>query len=288
MVTPLTWLRSFDAAARRGSFTTAADELGMTQAAVSQQIKALEQRLGTQLFQREPRGVSLTGAGSELFREVSAGLEHVDAALARFGRRDKNQLTIVSNASLAVRWLQPRLPQFMKSHPEVTISLRLTLWRTDALGLNADVELFHGPTGQTEGAMRLQGGEMCGLAAERTAAAFKSGKAIAPVRFIRATGYEKMYDTWQAHCLPKSTAKLPPIECDTYQAAVTFAESDLGVTIAPKLVAADSLDAGRLMQIALPDAIPATAYWYAIRDRAPVVAMAFGNWLAQECQRSAM
>ncbi|NDI05233.1 MAG: LysR family transcriptional regulator [Rhodobacteraceae bacterium] len=80
---PLNWFRVFEAAARHQKFTAAADELGMTQSAVSQQIRALEERLATQLFLRQPRGLLLTDAGRKLLPKVSSSIENLKNAIAK-------------------------------------------------------------------------------------------------------------------------------------------------------------------------------------------------------------
>jgi LysR family transcriptional regulator of beta-lactamase len=107
---PLIWLKAFEAAARRSSFTLAAEELGLTQAAISQQIRALESRLGTVLFHRRQRGVTLTPEGSAYLPHIQSAF----ASLARstqelFGRRSAQTVTLLSPISFAVLWLAPRL-----------------------------------------------------------------------------------------------------------------------------------------------------------------------------------
>ncbi|WP_368904799.1 LysR family transcriptional regulator [Taklimakanibacter lacteus] len=106
----LNWLKAFEAAARRSSFTLAADELGLTQAAISQQIRALESRLGTALFHRRQRGVTLTPEGSAYLPHIQSAF----AGLARstqelFGRRPAQTITLLSPISFATLWLTPRL-----------------------------------------------------------------------------------------------------------------------------------------------------------------------------------
>jgi len=127
---PLIWLKAFEAAARHASFTLAARELGLTQAAVSQQIKALEGRLGARLFHRRQRGVALTAEGA-------AYLPHIQQAFASlgrstqelFGRRSRQTMTILSPISFAALWLAPRLPLLERE--------------TDGLGI--DITTMHLP-----------------------------------------------------------------------------------------------------------------------------------------------
>lgn len=85
-------LRVFESAARQLSFTAAAEELGTTQPAVSQQIKRLEKELATPLFQRVHRGIVLTDAGQLLLRHVAAGLETIDAGIAALGARQRHEV----------------------------------------------------------------------------------------------------------------------------------------------------------------------------------------------------
>src|SRR5688572_31662937 len=91
---PLSAIRAFEAAARHGSFTKAADELGMTQAAVSYQVKVLEDRIGNPLFLRQPRRVVLSEAGKRLAPAVSEAFQRLGAAFASFRETDENVLSV--------------------------------------------------------------------------------------------------------------------------------------------------------------------------------------------------
>ena len=100
---PLTWFRSFEATARTLSFTAAAEEVGLTQSAVSQQVKSLEQRLGVRLFIRKPRSLAMTDEGRKLLPQVAAALGTLAYATEAFDRQvDQNVLTIASSVSGSV------------------------------------------------------------------------------------------------------------------------------------------------------------------------------------------
>ncbi|MEZ1701176.1 LysR family transcriptional regulator [Pseudomonas aeruginosa] len=117
-------LRVFESAARQLSFTAAAEELGTTQPAVSQQIKRLEKELATPLFQRVHRGIVLTDAGQLLLRHVAAGLETIDAGIAALGARQRHEvLQVATDYAFAAYWLMPRLPRFHEAHPHLDVSL---------------------------------------------------------------------------------------------------------------------------------------------------------------------
>lgn len=121
---PLASLLPFEAAARHQSFTVAADELHITQAAVSRQIRALEDNLGTGLFVRSHRSVSLTDAGEQLARSISAGLEAIAATADRLrSQRDGDDLILLTEIHIAMYWLIPRLSDFHAQHPDIRLRI---------------------------------------------------------------------------------------------------------------------------------------------------------------------
>ncbi len=119
---PLDLLRSFEAVARHRSFTLAAQELCLTQSAVSRQIKALEDRVGFTLFHRLHRAVDITAKGQSLFEAVTRGLDDISACLAALGASTKApQLTVSASVAFAWFWLMPRLERFGALQPEVDL-----------------------------------------------------------------------------------------------------------------------------------------------------------------------
>ena len=120
-------LRAFEAVARRLSFSAAADELHLTQSAISRQIKSLEDELGASLFSRGTRRVELTSAGVALQQAVVPSLERIDASVRQLrvasGRRHVNVSTFASFATL---WLMPRLAAFQRAQPDIDIRLSAT------------------------------------------------------------------------------------------------------------------------------------------------------------------
>jgi LysR family glycine cleavage system transcriptional activator len=120
---PLSALRIFEAAARLKSFTRAADELGVTQAAVSWQVKALEQRLDQLLFRRLPREVELTASGERLARAASEAMALLRTALTDLTDTGEGVLSLTTLESLAVQWLAPRIGAFQIAHPKIAVRL---------------------------------------------------------------------------------------------------------------------------------------------------------------------
>ncbi len=141
---PLSALRSFEAAARLSSFTRAADELGVSQAAVSWQVKALERRLGQALFLRLPREVALTAAGERLARASTEAMGLLRAALADVTDTGQGVLVISTLQSLASQWLAPRLGAFQLANPRLAVRLETTGRLVDLVRENVDVALRHG------------------------------------------------------------------------------------------------------------------------------------------------
>ena len=126
---PLNGLRAFEAAGRHLSFSKAAQELNVTPAAISHQIKGLEDHLQVQLFRREPRALLLTDAGQRALPEVRAAFEQLAEAvegLRDAGEASQHVLTVSAVPSLSAKWLVPRLDRFRRQHPEIDVLLDAT------------------------------------------------------------------------------------------------------------------------------------------------------------------
>ena len=152
---PLSAVRVFEAAARHGNFTRAAEELGMTQAAVSYQVKLLEERLGAPLFRREGRGVVLTDAGSRASPQVSRAFDAIDQAFARVRAEEEGLLTISTSNTFANTWLVWRLGSFQMAHPDMAV-------RLDTSDAISDLD-----SGEIDCAIRAGRGGWAGLAADK-------------------------------------------------------------------------------------------------------------------------
>lgn len=121
---PLNVLRGFEAAARLGSFHQAAQELHLTQSAISQQIRSLEELLGQPLFHRQGRSVTLTDAGQDLLETTQSVLLQLAMGIQRLEQyRKPNQLVLNTSTAIARHWLLPRLGAFHRAYPEVDLWL---------------------------------------------------------------------------------------------------------------------------------------------------------------------
>lgn len=121
---PLTALRSFEVAGRLCSFTQAAQELLISQAAVSRQVRELEAMLGQKLFERGHRSVHLTSTGERLLRVLTASFDEIGACLDELQRREaRPTVSISAEPSFAACWLVPHLPAFQQANPEIDVSI---------------------------------------------------------------------------------------------------------------------------------------------------------------------
>ena len=141
---PLAALVAFEAVARRLSFARAADELHLTPSAVSHQIAKLEQFLGFLLFERSPRGITLSDAGESYLKRVAGALGAIGNATNDIRKGVRNTLYVHSSTSLASLWLMPRLGQFVRAFPDISLSLSASPVHSDfALG-QVDVDIRYG------------------------------------------------------------------------------------------------------------------------------------------------
>ncbi len=141
---PLAAIRVFEAAARHLSFTRAAAELGMTQAAVSYQIKLLEERLGAPLFLRRPRALALTEAGQWLAPRTTEAFDLLREAYSRFSEREQTTLIVNTMHTFAAQWLAPRLGVYQLTHPKTAVQLETTQRVVDFAREEVDVAIRSG------------------------------------------------------------------------------------------------------------------------------------------------
>lgn len=140
-------LCAFEAAARHGSFTRAARELGVTQTAISHQVRALEENLGLSLFRRSPRGLSLSADGELWAAELHVVFSRLREANARLRRpRESTRPTVSVSVipSFGARWLVPRLGRFLVDHPEVDVRISATERLVDLVAENVDIGIRYG------------------------------------------------------------------------------------------------------------------------------------------------
>jgi LysR family transcriptional regulator, glycine cleavage system transcriptional activator len=138
-------LKAFEATARHESFTKAAHELSVTQGAVSQQVKALEDNLGIRLFRRERQRLVITEAGQSYLEVVRDAFDRISMGTERLLQRQKSgTLTITTSPNFAAKWLVHRLSRFSESHPEIDLRVSASIQHVDFTHEDIDLAVRHG------------------------------------------------------------------------------------------------------------------------------------------------
>lgn len=247
---PLTWLRAFEAAARLLSFTAAANELHLTQAAVSKHVKALEARLRQPLFIRHPRSLELTKWAEAYLPKVQDALERLSAGTREvFGRPGgAGVLTIRCAVSFAANWLAPRLPRWTAAHPGAQLRILSSVW-ADAFDASAcDLDIQYG-TGDFPDATcrRLTREALSPLCAPELAAALAHPGDLARCNLVHVQGYQDGWGTWLSAAGARGVDPGQGIHTDTSLTAYALAEAGAGVALGRDSMTAPYLASGRLV-----------------------------------------
>jgi len=243
----LPWLRCFEACARRRNFTAAGREIGLTQAAVSQQIGALEKALGVSLFRRDRRGVDLTAEGA-------AYLPHVQAAFATlahstqelFGRKRVESVSLIAPASFAALWLAPRLKDFIAIHQGLVLEISTMHVPADYASVAADLEIRFG-MGHWPGltAYRLTSERLTPVCVPAALAGGRDWQAL-PLLAVR--GAREMWRDWFALAdLPP--ARRPSLVFDTFAVALEACRGGAGVLLGSRPLIDAAVAKGDLLRL---------------------------------------
>ncbi|MFQ5773682.1 MAG: transcriptional regulator GcvA [Kiloniellaceae bacterium] len=289
---PLNWLRAFEAAARHMSFTGAAKELNVTQAAVSQQVKQLEDWLGTPLFSRLPRRLALTDAGLAYLPTLRYAFDHLAAGTEDlFGTGRGGPVSVRVTSSLTYMWLVPRLGWFFQAHPEISLRLTTTMEGLEFGQEGVDIEIRYG------------GGDWPGVRAERLfweklfpvcAPALLDGPApletpqdLARHTIIHVIGEPENWQMWLQAAGASGLASRHSVQFDLHMMATHAAIAGIGVALGLSPMVDDALADGRLVA-PFDVRIPARdAHFVVTREEAigRSEAQAFKTWLVAEAQR---
>lgn len=245
-------LRSFECAARHQSFTIAAEELHLTQSAISRQVKELEHAVGTELFRRVGRRVVLTEAGQNLAAELALDLERIQQTLFRaIASGDRGgALRIAVLPTFASRWLVPRLPKFAQLHPETEVSLATRMRPFDLTREKFDLAIHFGRDDWPDSKMALLcNEEMVAVSSPQFKEKFNISSpgelANAPLLHLetRATAWAD----WFHECGVTSKKVYPGRHFDQFSMVIAGALVSLGAALLPKYLIEDELDDGRLL-----------------------------------------
>lgn len=250
----LNGLRAFECAARHLSFTRAAEELNVTQTAISHQIRRLEDELGVRLFLRSKDGLTLTDEGNAYFPGVrSAFLELRHSTERLLESSDHSVLTISTLVSVASKWLLPRLPSFREAYPEIDVRISAMTRLVDFRKVGVDAAIRYG-NGEWPGlrADWLMSDEIFPVCSPRLLTGDKPLKTPAdlahhPLLQVSGLTANDWNDWLHAAGLPPLTAKGPRLTFDLAMMAVQTAIDGQGVCIGRSTYVDDDLRAGRLV-----------------------------------------
>ena len=292
---PLNWLRAFGSSAQYLSFTHAAAELNLTQAAISQQIKALESQLGAALFKRLPRGLELTEAGLAYLPVVHEAVERLAAATDEiFGQGRRRVLTVRVSLVFFTQWLAPRLPQFRALYPEVGLRITSTIWGGDASvnDVEADLDIRHGH-GKWTGlkAERLTWDRLvpvCAPSLPSPQRPLATPQDLAQHTLLHVLGYEEGWGYWLKKAGAGQVDSSQGMQFDTLISALKMAELGQGVALARSSLVQTLLVSGQLVA-PLTARFATSEAFYLVYSPHSIVnpqAAAFAAWLAAQAQES--
>ena len=291
---PLSSVRVFESAARHQNFTAAAAELGMTQAAVSYQIRLLEERLGLPLFTRAKGRVNLTDAGRRAAPLVSSGFDHIADAFAAILADDSGVLGISTTATIASNWLAPRLATFQIARPDLAVRLQAENRVIDFALEEMDVAIR-----STSGApdwpglrshflFRLHSTPLC---SPEFAGRHSIREPADLLDVTRLSPDDRWWDTWfrLAGIEPPEAPRQSGIRFDTQANEGNAALAGAGVSMLTPMYWRQELESGRLVQLFDLISFEGPGYWLAYPDykRAQPKITAFRDWLLEQVREAA-
>ncbi|RIX80606.1 LysR substrate-binding domain-containing protein [Acidovorax cavernicola] len=289
-IPPLQTLVCFDAAARHESYTRAAQELALTQSAVSRQIGALEAFLGVALFRRTRHGVALTASGAAYARQIARRLEAMERdtldAMAHQG--EGGSLSLAAVPTFATRWLVPRLRGFAALQPDVVVHIETRTRPFLFADAEFDAALYAGTPAQVENwagtrALLLMHEDVVPVCSPSL---LPHGRAVSPAAIAkmpllqqstRPDGWRQWFDAQQ---IDAPNARGGP-RYELFSILAAAASHGLGVALMPTMLVADELARGELV-VACPRALSAERSYYLVTperaDQRPLLKL-FSDWL---------
>jgi DNA-binding transcriptional LysR family regulator len=293
----LTALRCFDASARHSSFTKAADEVRLTQGAVSHQILGLEANLGVALFMRRHGGLQLTGAGRAYWVEIASALRQIERAtqILATHKGAGGALNLCVASSFAIYWLMPRLHGFVAAHPEVTLNLSTRVGPVDFTSTphDAAIEFCDGASAGVQATL-VQPLILYPCAAPallekkpgRKAAEQATVALLKTHPLIRHTTVPQAWPGWLARAgiagqIPAAHLESGP-QYDLLSMALGGVISGMGIAMLPQYITEGAIAAGQLQQLSAVPWQPEKAYFLRYPEwKGELAALrSFRQWLA--------
>ena len=288
---PLNALRAFEAAARCGSFTRAAQELCVTQGAISRHVAALEGWLGVRLVERSRRGVGLTPPGAAYYRTVGAALDQIDYGTRQLqAKPDAPLLRIKLPPTFAIRWLVPRLARFHALHPRVDVQITTSHQRADFSREEIDVSIHSEPNPPAEPGYRRLFGEtllpVCAPGVLERGPPLTRPADLAGHVLLCSMNRPNDWPTWLAAAGALDIDGNSGLKFENAALAYQAAADQLGVMVALRAFVRDDLLAGRLVAPFALQVPTRGGYYLAYPSNQPLPEHVhdFESWIVAEAQ----
>ncbi|MEZ5910804.1 MAG: LysR family transcriptional regulator [Paracoccaceae bacterium] len=285
-------LRSFEAAARHQSFTLAAEELSLSQGAISRQVKELEQTIGTALFRRVGRGVRLTEAGFNFAQSLAQDLENIRQTVSRAiaAGSGHSVLRVSVLPTFGNRWLVPRLEDFTRRNPEVSLSLATRVRPFDLARERFDLAIHFGQEDWPDARMtHLCHETLLAIAAPEFAKrhSITSAAALSEAPLLHLETRPRAWADWFHAAGITDRDVYPGMQFDQFSMIITAARHGLGAGLVPSYLIEEELSGGALVQ--LDPAVTRTRNSYFIATPEGIdnpAAAAFAHWLSEQVSRA--
>lgn len=282
---PLKALKAFEAAARLRSLTRAAEELHVTQGAVSQQVKLLEEYLDTQLLIRKPRNLELTDAARAYLPVLTDAFNNLLASTNElFGTDHRALLTVKCGTSFMQQWLVPYLSDFYEKHPGIRVRLMSSVWPSQNEVEEADIEISNG-FGDWTGMQveRLTQETLIVVGSPDFVTRYEindEAMNILQLPLISVIGDRENWQQWFRKQHLANLMPMPVLECDTSTSAFDAACNGIGLLLARSFNLKPMMDKGLLVQ-AHPFTLKASGAHYLVLPNKPPSpkVTAFREWL---------
>ncbi|WP_349369664.1 transcriptional regulator GcvA [Salinarimonas sp.] len=282
-------LSAFEAAARHGSFTRAAEELALTQGAVSRQVAGLETQIGVKLFERVRQRVALTPAGAAYAVEVRAALRQISSATLNVMafRGAGGVLNLAILPTFGTRWLIPRLPRFTEAYPNVTINFATRVRPFDFAREGHDAAIhFGGPAWPGARLHRLMGEEIIPVASPALVARHRLAEPsdVLGVPLLQQATRPRAWEQWLTEAALDPAQATPGPRFEQFAMVGQAAVAGLGLAIVPRFLVEEELRAGVLVTPFERPSRSEEAYWlvYPEEKAALPAVSAFRAWLLAE------
>ena len=282
-------LAAFDSVARLGSFSLAADELSLTQGAISRQVMSLEEQLGVRLFERGARGVSLTGEGQTYAKAIGTALSDIrSASLQIMTKTHGNTLNLAMLPTFGTRWLLPRIPDFVAAHPEITLNFATRIGQFDFEKESLDMAIHIGqpdwPAAESTFLMDEMVAPVCSPAflAQHPIA---SAQDISTLPLLHMASRPGAWDHW-FQSLGLGAQNAPAMRFEQFSSVAQACIAGLGVALMPLFLIDLELKAGQLVP-AFDHQVKSPSSYYAVAplsriNNVPVVL--FRQWLLAQVE----